>query len=969
MTSSPPDNVALLAELLVLPRERRLARFLELGDAEERVVALGDEAERLAFRDLARALTASEMVVELADALGHGRGPARARRARAQALAYAGRFEEALRFCDEAQRVAREAGQAVEAARARLAAMHALGELGRYAEAISAGQQAHEALVAAGQPSLAARADINLGAVYQNRDEPAKALFHLDRAAAVLAGEPELLGYVQNNRGEALLLLNDFDGAQAAFEAARAACERCNANLIAALAEGNLADLAARRGWLPRALLYFERARRRLEQDSAGGHLARLLTEQAEALETLGLVADALATYQDALPRLETHKLAGEIARAQAGLGKCHLRLGRFAEAERALLQAAERFDALGNRVARARVDLIRAEALIAQRKFDEARALLTLAADALRGRPADCAVLEHHLAQVERVAGELASAEARLTRAIETARDLDLPPLLADLLHARALTQIQAGERLRALADLQAAVHQVERVRGTLQAERFRAGFLGNRLALYQDLVLATLDAASESAQERAAPGHEPLADAFAAIEQARSRSLLDVVAGVLDLDVAAEPDPADAAGRSLVQAAARLRSELNALYSQLAERGDGRAAATPSGTLRAAIQHHERELQELENRLASTCGLSQLYAAPATLADVQSALADGEALLSYFIAAGELLALTITPDRVAVQRRLGDLAGLSAAVQRMQFQIHRAVRPGATEGPRGEALLRDARRELGALWSLLIAPLLPAIGDVRRLLIVPHGPLHLVPFHALWDGQRHLIEQYEFVASPSASLYVHFARQPPAADAGASLVIGVADQAAPQIADEARQTAAELPGARLLLNEEATAQRVLEAGADSRLVHFACHGNFSASNPMASGLKLSDRLLTLRDIYGWRLRADLVTLSGCNTGRNVVQAGDELLGLLRGFFAAGAAALLVSLWPAHDEISASFMRDFYTMWRSEGGLLATGDQPRGGKCAALRRAQLRVMSRRPHPVFWAPFVLVGKP
>ena len=142
------------------------------------------------------------------------------------------------------------------------------------------------------------------------------------------------------------------------------------------------------------------------------------------------------------------------------------------------------------------------------------------------------------------------------------------------------------------------------------------------------------------------------------------------------------------------------------------------------------------------------------------------------------------------------------------------------------------------------------------------------------------------------------------------------------------------------------------------MTAARSADVLHLACHGRFSAENPLASGLKLADRWLTVRDVYGLRLRASLVTLSGCDTGRTVVGGGDELVGLMRGFFAAGAASLLISLWTVNDESTAELMTRFYDAWR--GG--AT-------KPAALRSAQRALLATRPHPVFWAPFLLGGLP
>jgi CHAT domain-containing protein len=95
----------------------------------------------------------------------------------------------------------------------------------------------------------------------------------------------------------------------------------------------------------------------------------------------------------------------------------------------------------------------------------------------------------------------------------------------------------------------------------------------------------------------------------------------------------------------------------------------------------------------------------------------------------------------------------------------------------------------------------------------------------------------------------------------------------------------------------------------------------------------------------------------AELVTLSGCGTGMNVVIGGDELIGLVRGLLYAGAQTLMVSLWEVHDQSTAEFMRDFYVGYRAK-----------GNKANALRSAMLKLKQKHRHPYYWAAFALVGK-
>jgi CHAT domain-containing protein len=118
-----------------------------------------------------------------------------------------------------------------------------------------------------------------------------------------------------------------------------------------------------------------------------------------------------------------------------------------------------------------------------------------------------------------------------------------------------------------------------------------------------------------------------------------------------------------------------------------------------------------------------------------------------------------------------------------------------------------------------------------------------------------------------------------------------------------------------------------------------------------------MFSGIRLGDGYLYLYDLYQMRIPARLVTLSGCATGMNVVAEGDELLGLQRGLFCAGASTLLLSLWDVHDETTAELMGTFYT------NFTASGDM-----AGSLRRAMHEIRAKHPHPYFWAPFFLTGQ-
>src|SRR5262249_28186722 len=202
----------------------------------------------------------------------------------------------------------------------------------------------------------------------------------------------------------------------------------------------------------------------------------------------------------------------------------------------------------------------------------------------------------------------------------------------------------------------------------------------------------------------------------------------------------------------------------------------------------------------------------------------------------------------------------------------------------------------------------------------------------------------------------APSATVYA-LCHARGGGDDGSSLVLGVPEVHTPFIVEEVRAVAARVPRPGLFVGAEATEAVLREKGARARFIHVAAHGFFRPDNPMFSGIRLGGSYLTLYDLYGLRLSAELVALSACVTGLNVVAAGDELLGLARGLFRAGAASLLLTLWEVPDQSAAEFMKLFY-----DRALAAPN------RAAALREAVREVRERFPHPLDWAPFVLTGK-
>jgi CHAT domain-containing protein/Tfp pilus assembly protein PilF len=315
---------------------------------------------------------------------------------------------------------------------------------------------------------------------------------------------------------------------------------------------------------------------------------------------------------------------------------------------------------------------------------------------------------------------------------------------------------------------------------------------------------------------------------------------------------------------------------------------------------------------------------------------------------------------------------------------------------------------------------YDLLLAPVKDRLRG-KHLVIVPGGPLAHIPFEALVEDNRYLIEKHRVRYAPSLTA-LHLVRlwektrpQPqrplwavadPVYDKSDERIEGKKDLAqasATALAEYLSRAhrghpAAGVPYPRLrFTGQEAEAIRVRLGAADAdvltglqaseaavkaasangrlaqaRYVHFATHGILGLDNGQPPALVLSlvgndgvrdadggvnDGFLRLDEVTRLQLNADLVVLSACETGKGRLYAGEGVTGLARAFLYAGSRGVVCSLWAVDDRETATFMAQLY------GGL-------KDGQAAAdaLRAAKLAMIRANKPPVFWAPFILIGE-
>ncbi|MEY4119557.1 MAG: hypothetical protein RLZZ116_2885, partial [Planctomycetota bacterium] len=793
------------------------------------IVALGDECERVAAGAPERAMRAGEALAKTARAAGALSAAARALRATVPALAYVGRLDESVARASEAQAVADEAKDPIEKARAGVASMHALTKLGRTGEAIERGRISRDALVAAGRMDLAARAELNLANVHKTRGEQNDALGCLKRA---LAGVPEseaaARGTIENTMGETLLQLDQLGEAHAAFDRAEkllAALPLAHAVVI-----GNRADLLAREGRFGDALREFERAAQMIAS-LAPGHHARLLLEEAEALAVLGAHGEALQAVESALATASSKGLKAEMARGLLVKARALAAADRVGDAKpaaaRALALSEEIGDARGSRAAA----LVASE--IALREGNPAESA-ALAARAMR----DASPLDGASAMIRAARADLALGNA--DNALKTARSaragaaaLGVRTVEIDAALVEADSERAKGSLDGSISALSHAIGLAEELRGSLAADRLRSAFASSRLRVYEDLALDLLSRGDSTS----------LSAAFQTVERARSRVLLDAVLRSIDRTAAGS-----GASAQLRDEIMRVRARLAALHASIArnagEAGE-RRGMTPA--LLDELRSAEADMERLITRDQNTRGVASLFAQPLDTDTVLSRLESDDAMVAYFIAGDELMAFVAQRGEITSVRCIANASDIGPLVDKLLYQLRAGVRAADARSERAiKALSRT-------LHDLLIEPLLeqaPAVREAARLIVVPFGALHALPFAALFDGDTYLIERYEIHTAPSASIACA-SRAPRRAVTGKPLVIAVADENAPLIDEEADLLgrAHGLDAGRdVLRGGAATIDQVRQAVRGRSTLHFACHGRFIGSLPNASGIKLAD-------------------------------------------------------------------------------------------------------------------------
>ncbi len=904
-----------------------------------------DEVVRLTRVDLPRAGRLAEASIWLADVLADPASSALAARAMGHFLALSRFYAPALVHYEAALAIYEDLGRSIDVGRTISATLQVLIYLGDWARALSLAERARQIFEEHHDRLRLARLECNVANIYYRQDHFDEALEHYRHAESELReiGTGGDVVIALRNMAVCLISVGRFDEALAVHNETREFCDRQGLPLLAAEADYNIAYLYFQRGEYTRAIEMYEKTAVLCAKVGEPYHQALCDLDRAEIYLELNLVEEGSELARLAYDAFRLLGMGYEAAKALAFLAMAVSKQRRPEQALRWFDQSRQLFVEQGNAFWPQLIDLYKAILFHDLGENEQARELAERSLPLFEGqgqvgKSALCGLL---LARIALYDGAVALARARCVESLRAVEAADLPALTFQALLVMGQISERSADTTEALRFYLEAHEYLEDLRGQLRREELKIAFVGSKLSVYESLVWLSLDA-----------GHVSREQIFDYIEKSKSRSLADLIsfrAGTLLSRVDDEQSP---------QAVLELRQSLSVLYRQIERdvlRPDSDSAHR---TDRLRLQVEDQE-HSLARAVTEARGRDREYASlqEGTSVDpeaIRRAIPAGALLIEYYESRGNLLALIVGGERLEIVV-LGPVDSILDDFRLLQFQLSK-FRLGAEYTSYFRDLLYSTTlAHLDALYQKLIGPIRHLLIGTH-LVIVPHGFLHYVPFHALRDGERFLIDDFAVSYAPSASVY-QLCVSKPSTEARGGLVIGVPDGRAPSIDQEARRVAAALPGAVLSIGTEGQDDVLRREGPQSRFIHIAAHGLFREDNPLFSSVVLGDSRLSLFDLYDLQLSADLVTLSGCGTGLNVVVGGDELIGLVRGLLYAGAKAVLVSLWDVHDESTATLMETFYQAMP-----MATD------KAQALRLAMLQLRETHPHPYFWAPFSLTGK-
>ena len=883
----------------------------------------------------------------------------------------------ALDFLGRALKIKQELGDRLEEGKTISNIGLVYWEAGDYPEAIDHFNRAIAIAREIHDAHLEGAALNNLSLVYDEKGEYKRSLeqyqkaLGIHRASNYREGESDALG----NIGGVYLLLGHYGDAIDYYQQALALDEEMDRKPAESQDLGNLAICQAAIGQLDESLKTFDRALTLASSAGLKKEEADWRKGRASTLLRLGKFDEALQEYRTALASYEKAGLKRELVEALYDDGYVHLTLGDRRSAERsfqrsiqvskqisfshgvlintlALADVAWRCGDFAKAVASANDVVERARNLedrvstvsgllvlsLSLREEGNTKKALEQAREAVSvAQKSGAKLLEAQALDIEgEILLKLGSTEDAL-RSLASAGDLltdtgdTALPWHVDYLQGQALESVKRDED--AVAAYRRSVTSIESIRGSISEDRFRTGFLQDKEKVYIALVRLLLRMGR-------------VGEAFQSSERLRARGYLDLI------------------NRSALQSSnphvAELQARILRLQRAIEEEGSKALSEQRSGatsTFSGELADAEREYSELVG-LHGDVGL--LSAAVPEPTEVERELPTDRALIEYVVGPRQIAIFVLRHDGLHAMLEPVRALDLESKITLLRDLIRR---PDST----------DWQLPARSLHRLLLDPIERAgwLHGANEITIVPHSFLHYLPFATLVrptrEGERFVIEDYVVSYLPMAGALTVSSPLQPSGERLAALAPSVSNLQF--TSREVRAVAAAFgPHATVIVGPKATETWFKHMAGDYDVIHVATHGFFNRANPLFSGVQLepdaqNDGRLEVYEILSLHLRAQLVTLSACETALGGgyftdIPAGDEFVGLTRAFLSAGASTVIASLWEVNDSSTALLMRSFYRKVSKDSPSLSL---------AIAQRSMLRGDKNHRHPYYWSAFVVAG--
>ena len=909
------------------------------GAIEDRVHTVPADAAALA-----------SVVLTAAEDLGLSSVAARVEYLLARVRAESGDLASALSLITSARDRYEHAGDPLAALRTDLGRMQVLDDLGDHEGAIRLGNDLLASLATfsgATEDSHAlttarAAALCNLGVGHGFLGEHARSLaFYIESESAYQSiGLHPQVAQQRANQGIEFLALGRAREARDALRWAADEFARSGDQLWAAKCLVHLADVHQHLGELTDAMSVLDTASSELSPLGVDAEVLRVRAQQASVYLAAGLYEESVQEAEKAISLALDVGMPHDEAYARLTKAAAHLQVGALAASTTEVTAAIDLFDRVGDRQFRARAELLRAD--IAERSGD-----LPETVRALDGAVAalDDGGWRVPLAWALLKQFDVSDAEHRagtLRRCLEVVSALDIPELHHALAVRQARVALEAGDLDEAVTLLERAVTEVQDQGQRLPDTILRLAFRQARAEALVGLVDALVVRGDEG----------DLVRALLVSDEAKARTLVDLARNTVGSAPGPDPRRDDAETSAGAATLRELRERTRDLSTAFEALHQGVEAATRDAALERA-RGLETEIRALRVQASVAAGTAQAPRSPSRLART---ISDRPPTLAYHCIGDDLVAFVVVGTEVRSRQLVGARSEVEVLVAGLSAQWSRFRLGTAFLERNHEAVLAATEALLGELHDLLITPVADLLDRItgRELVVVPDGPLHQVPFHALRGDVGHLLDRWTIIVSPitpsTRPAAMRVRRGQPVT------VLAVPDERSPEIAAEASTLQRLFPHARVHIGADARFDRLDGVGRDS-IVHLACHGLYRPDNPLFSALQMGDRWVTGAEVLDLDLRGALVTLSACESGRPG-RGTAEPVGLAWSFLAAGASGIVVSQWVVDDAVTLELMGDMY-----QG--LADGLAP----ADALRTAQRHLAARRPHPYYWAPFVYVAGP